>query len=134
MLYILSLFINNTQLFSVFSMIETSVYASFIFFSILYTPINIIVSIIFNYISRNNEYSADLFSSKTTMNPNSLISGVWYPLCNEKLPEYTAIGAKAALAYDAHNDHEAEYMQSMKKSIGEAKLRESKRSNMPPCP
>ena len=53
---------------------------------------------------------------------NRLVLGMRITLCNEKLPEYTAIGAKAALAYDAHNDHEAEYMQSMKKSIGEAEI------------
>ena len=78
MLYILSLFINNEQLFSVFSMQEgnLSIYASLVFFSMLYSPISLIVGIFFSIISRKNEFSADDYSAKTAQMPESLISGL----------------------------------------------------------
>ena len=78
MFYILSLFIKNEQLFAVFKMNpdNISVYASLLFFSILYTPISMIMGFLFSYISRKNEFSADAYSAKTANLPNSLISGL----------------------------------------------------------
>ena len=78
MLYILSLFINNEQLFSVFGMQEgnLSIYASLVFFSMLYSPISLIVGIFFSITSRNNEFSADQYSAETAEMPESLISGL----------------------------------------------------------
>ena len=76
MLFILSLFINNSELFSVFSMENLSIYASLIFFSILYTPISMIMGVVFSLISRKNEFAADEYSAKTANMPKSLISGL----------------------------------------------------------
>ena len=78
MLYILSLFINNEQLFAVFGMQEgnLSIYASLVFFSMLYSPISLIVGIFFSVISRKNEFSADKYSAETAEMPKSLISGL----------------------------------------------------------
>jgi len=78
MLYILSLFINNEQLFSVFSMQEgnLSIYASLVFFSMLYSPISLIIGIFFSVTSRKNEFSADAYSAETAKMPESLISGL----------------------------------------------------------
>ena len=78
MLYILSLFINNEQLFSVFGMQEgnLSIYASLVFFSMLYSPIALIVGVFFSIISRKNEFSADKYSAETAGMPKSLISGL----------------------------------------------------------
>ena len=78
MLYILSLFINNEQLFSVFGMQEgnLSIYASLVFFSMLYSPIALIVGVFFSIISRKNEFSADKYSAETAEMPKSLISGL----------------------------------------------------------
>ena len=78
MLYILSLFINNEQLFSVFGMQEgnLSIYASLVFFSMLYSPIALIVGVFFSVISRKNEFSADKYSAETAGMPKSLISGL----------------------------------------------------------
>ena len=78
MLYILSLFINNEQLFSVFSMQEgnLSIYASLVFFSMLYSPISLIIGIFFSITSRKNEFSADAYSAETAKMPESLISGL----------------------------------------------------------
>jgi len=76
MFFILSLFINNRTLFDVFGMQETSVYASLVFFSILYTPISMIMGVFFSIISRKNEFAADEYSAKTANMPECLISGL----------------------------------------------------------
>ena len=76
MLYILSIFINNSSLFEVFQMDNLSVYASLVFFSMLYSPISMIIGIFFTMVSRKNEFSADAYSVKTAKLPDSLISGL----------------------------------------------------------
>ena len=76
MFFILSFFIMNESLFSVFYMDNLSIYASLLFFSMLYSPISMITGIIFMIISRKNEFSADAYSSKTANLPESLISGL----------------------------------------------------------
>ena len=76
MLFILSLFIMNDNLFAVFKMENLSIYASLLFFSILYTPISMIMNIFFNFISRQNEYSADKYSAITYNKPDKLISAL----------------------------------------------------------
>ena len=71
MFYILSLFINNPGLFSAFKMQELSIYASLLFFSFLYTPIEMILSVFSNYLSRRHEYEADRFSVLTYRDPEA---------------------------------------------------------------
>jgi len=75
-LFVLSIFIKNPQLFSAFKMEHLSVYGSLIFFQILFSPINLILSLITNMISRKNEFEADKFSAETTGKPHHLISGL----------------------------------------------------------
>ena len=53
-----------------------SIYASLLFFSMLYAPISIVLGIVFTIISRKNEFSADQYSSETAKMPESLISGL----------------------------------------------------------
>ena len=53
--------INNKALFDVFGMQETSIYASLVFFSILYSPISMIMGVFFSIISRKNEFAADKY-------------------------------------------------------------------------
>jgi len=76
MLFILSQFIMNRELFDVFKMQDVSVYASLLFFTILYTPISMIMGFLFSYISRKNEFAADTYSAKTANLPGSLITGL----------------------------------------------------------
>jgi STE24 endopeptidase len=73
MFYILSLFINNREIFTAFKMGETSVYASLFFFGFLYTPLGMILSILTNFLSRKNEYEADAFAVRTYGKPESFI-------------------------------------------------------------
>jgi len=76
MFYILSWFIMNPDLFAVFKMENLSIYASLLFFSILYTPISMIMGFIFSFISRKNEFAADAYSAKTSNMPDKLITGL----------------------------------------------------------
>ena len=76
MLYLLSFFINNKGLFDAFQMKNISNYAGIIFFSLLYTPINLFFGILMNYISRKNEFEADAYSKETNSNAESLILGL----------------------------------------------------------
>ena len=88
MLYLLSLFINNENLFNVFQVENVSVYASLVFFSMLYAPISIISGIVSMIISRKNEFSADSYSAETANLPESLISGL-KKLSSENLSNLT---------------------------------------------
>ena len=74
--FLLSKFLNNPELFAAFKMDHTSIYASFVFFSLLYSPVSFVLSIIQNRISRIHEYEADEFSSTTVGDPEALISGL----------------------------------------------------------
>ena len=63
-------------MFDAFKMNDVSVYGSILFFSILYSPISMIVEFLFNAISRTNEFSADKYSAETTDSPNTLIDAL----------------------------------------------------------
>jgi len=70
--FILSICITNPNLFNAFFMEHLSVYAGLIFFVFLYSPATFFMDILFNIISRRNEYKADEFAVKTTVNPEAL--------------------------------------------------------------
>ena len=53
-----------------------SIYASLLFFSMLYAPISLLLGIFFTYISRRNEFSADQYSVETAKMPESMISSL----------------------------------------------------------
>ena len=76
MFFILSYFINNQGLFAAFKMDQLSIYASLFFFAFLYTPINILFSILANFIFRRHEYEADAYSVATYKKPESFIAAL----------------------------------------------------------
>ena len=76
LLFLLSRFVENRSLFDAFQMEQTSIYAGIVFFSILYTPIELVLSIGLNYMSRKHEYEADAFAAETIASPEPLISGL----------------------------------------------------------
>ena len=73
MFYLLSLFLSETGLFDAFYMEQMSVYTGFIFFGMLYTPVELFLSLFLNMLSRRNEYQADHFAAETTKAPESMI-------------------------------------------------------------
>ena len=65
MFYLLSLFMNNRELFDAFFMTDLSVYGSFVFFMLLYTPAEFLLSILLQGLSRRHEYEADAYAVAT---------------------------------------------------------------------
>jgi STE24 endopeptidase len=76
LLFLLSLFLDNTGLFQAFYMTDQSIYAGLLFFSLLYTPIELILSVVMQVLSRKNEYEADRFAAETIANPHSLVEAL----------------------------------------------------------
>ena len=74
--FLLSLFIENRGLFDAFQMERTSVYAGLVFFSILYSPIELVLSIVMNVVSRKHEYEADAFAADTIGSSEPLVNGL----------------------------------------------------------
>jgi len=76
MFFILSLFIDNRGLFAAFRMSHLSIYAGLFFFAFLYGPIDMIVSVLGNVLSRRFEYEADCYAARTYGKPGAMISAL----------------------------------------------------------
>jgi STE24 endopeptidase len=63
--FLLSLFMKNRSLFDAFFMKDLSVYGSLIFFSLLYTPVEWVLSVVMQALSRKHEYEADSYAVST---------------------------------------------------------------------
>jgi len=74
--YLISIFISHEGLFHAFFMQDVSIYAGLIFFGMLYSPIDLFVSILFQISSRKDEYEADRFARDTTQSHKPLISAL----------------------------------------------------------
>ncbi len=74
--YILSIFLAQEDFAIAFGMSHSSTYASLFFFGYLFAPINLLVSILFNKLSRKYEYEADNFAAKTTGESKALITAL----------------------------------------------------------
>jgi STE24 endopeptidase len=76
MFYILSRFLSWPLLFEAFFMEKQSVYAGLIFFVLLVSPMDFFTGMIFQYLSRRNEYQADRFAAITTGKGEALIKAL----------------------------------------------------------
>jgi STE24 endopeptidase len=74
--YLLSLFLKQEGLYQAFFMDNMSVYTGLLFFGMLYSPIEMILSIFMNILSRKNEFEADAFASKTIENKEDMINAL----------------------------------------------------------
>lgn len=63
--YLLSLFMLNRGLFQAFFMADVSVYGSLIFFMLLYSPAEFVLSLFLQALSRRHEFEADYFAVTT---------------------------------------------------------------------
>jgi STE24 endopeptidase len=73
MFFIMSFFIREKELFNAFFMTNVSVYGGLVLFGLLYSPLELFVSILLNFISRLHEYSADEFAARTIGKPEKFI-------------------------------------------------------------
>ena len=76
MLFLLSQFITYQGLFDAFYMSQQSIYAGMIFFAMLYAPIDFLVGILMQVLSRKNETVADQFAAETTKDPVSMVDAL----------------------------------------------------------
>lgn len=76
MFFLLSIFLSHQGLFDAFYMKQNSIYAGLIFFGMLYTPIEFILSIFMQIFSRKNEYEADKFAIETTKTSDAFIDAL----------------------------------------------------------
>jgi STE24 endopeptidase len=70
--FLLSIFIGNESLHHAFFMENINVYTGLIFFGLLYSPIELILSILMNIKSRKNEFEADRFAAETIENKENM--------------------------------------------------------------
>jgi len=63
--FLLSIFLNSPGLYEAFSMEQQSIYSGLVFFGLLYTPLEMVLSVMMNTLSRRNEYEADRFAART---------------------------------------------------------------------
>lgn len=74
--YLLSIFLYQSDLYSAFYMDSTPIYAGFLFFSLLYSPLETLLSIGMNILSRKNEFEADEFAVVGRKNHEDMISAL----------------------------------------------------------
>ena len=74
--YLLSLFLTHRGLFEAFFMDEMSVYAGMLFFGMLYAPVEMVLSILMNMLSRRHEFQADRFAVQTAGNTEAFVNAL----------------------------------------------------------
>ncbi|MCJ7769833.1 MAG: M48 family metallopeptidase [Dehalococcoidales bacterium] len=74
--FLLSLFLGSPDLYQAFYMRQDSIYTGLLFFGLLYTPIELVLSVVMQMFSRKNEYQADRFAAETIDDPHSLIDAL----------------------------------------------------------
>jgi len=75
MLFILSLVINKPEFSMALGVQEKSFHIGLLVFSMLYSPLSMLIGVLMNVISRKNEYEADNYA-KTTYKPEPLVSSL----------------------------------------------------------
>ncbi len=74
--YLLSVLLTSPGLYQAFYMEQESLYTGFIFFGLLYTPVEMALSLGLNILSRRNEFTADRFAAGTIEEPSSMIDAL----------------------------------------------------------
>lgn len=74
--FLLSIFLEHRGLFEAFYVEERSIYAGLVFFGLLFSPIDMVLSFLLRAFSRKNEFEADAFASETTENAERLVSAL----------------------------------------------------------
>lgn len=86
--FLISIFLKEPLLFDAFGMTHPSIYTGLIFFMLLFAPIEMLLSFMFNAISRKHEFEADFFAGRTLQDAGSMIESL-KKLCVENLGNLT---------------------------------------------
>jgi len=76
LLFLLSIFLRSPGLYSAFHMAQPSIYSGLLFFGLLYTPLEMVLSLAMNVLSRKHEYEADRFAAETTGHTQELVEAL----------------------------------------------------------
>jgi STE24 endopeptidase len=74
--YLLSIFLYEQNLYEAFGLNTMPIYAGFLFFSLLYSPLESLLSVGMNLMSRKNEFEADEFAVVGRANKEDMISAL----------------------------------------------------------
>ncbi len=74
--FLLQIFLTHEGLYQAFYMDKMEIYTGLLFFGILYSPVEELLSIFMNMRSRKNEYQADRFAAENYGEPEKLISAL----------------------------------------------------------
>ncbi|MEE8523160.1 MAG: M48 family metallopeptidase, partial [Thermoanaerobaculia bacterium] len=74
--FLLSIVLDHRGLFEAFKMQHMSIYAGLVFFALLYSPVELILSLFLNLMARKHEFEADRFAAETTGTPAAMISAL----------------------------------------------------------
>ena len=74
--YLLSIFLHHEGLYAAFYMSRQPIYAGMVFFGLLYAPIEMILSMFMNILSRRHERAADRFAVETSGQRNAFIGAL----------------------------------------------------------
>jgi STE24 endopeptidase len=72
MFFLLAVFLQHPGLFAAFYVEQPSVYAGLVFFGLLYTPVELLLSLGMGVLSRRREYEADRFAVATLAQPETM--------------------------------------------------------------
>lgn len=70
--FLLSVLLESPGLYRAFLMEQSSIYAGLLFFGLLYTPVELLLSMVLQAVSRKHEYEADRFAVETTGESQSM--------------------------------------------------------------
>ena len=76
MFYLLSMFLDNRLLFDAFYIEKDTVYLALLLFGLVYTPVNVALSLIGNWISRKDELDCDLWAVDTGAGGEAMVSAL----------------------------------------------------------
>jgi len=74
--WLLSLCLERQELFYAFGIAEPSVHAGLVCFGLLFTPVELVLSIVVHLFARRHEFEADAFAADTTGSPEPLIAAL----------------------------------------------------------
>ncbi len=74
--FLLSLVLDSTQLYEAFSVATPSIHVGMVLFGLLYTPVELVLSVVMGAISRRHEFEADRFAATATGRPDWLATGL----------------------------------------------------------
>ena len=74
--FLLSVFLSSSNLYQAFYVEQPSIYTGLLFFGMLYTPIDLVLSMALNTVSRRNEYQADRYAVETIEKPMGLVDAL----------------------------------------------------------